>query len=391
MPRRLRRLLPLALVFVIVGLGLCLVMLRGGVARRTILEPPGRTQQASITAPRPRWSTGVASRPPAPCVHTQSYSWGLAISPDQSRAALLRADAIEVVDLVAPYAIRRYPPRGTKVPAFGTGTYMGITFAPDGRSLFFGNANEGQILRLDLGSGSIVATIDIDGDGFEDSFVGDFVLTRDGRTIVAVDQFNFRLVTVDVASGTVRQSVRVGRHPFAVALSPDERTAWVSNVGMFEYPLIPGVTPDNRATAGITFPAYGVPSKEAEQGTMAEGQSMPGLGPLNHPDAMSVFKVDLASGHGDAEDPHRLPRGRRARRHPYRRWRQSWRPGGRARPRLRVQRHQRHDHRPRRGNRRATGRDRAERAAVSRHCAACCRSRSSCRRTSRASMSRAPG
>jgi DNA-binding beta-propeller fold protein YncE len=290
-------LLPFAgLVLLIVAAGLWLLQPRMAPARRTLLEPPGRTQQASIRGDAATLVNGRRVTPVGIVLRTQSYTWGLALSPDQSRAALLRADAIEVVDLAPPHASRRYPPRGTRDPSFGTGTYMGIAFAPDGRSLYYGNANEGQILRLDLASGTVTATLDIDGNGVEDSFVGDFVLTRDGRTIVAVDQFNFRLVTVDVASGTVRQSVRVGRHPFAVALSADERTAWVSNVGMFEYPLLPGVTPDNRATTGLTFPAYGIPSKEAEEGTVAEGIRVPGLGPLNHPDAMSVFKVDLITG-----------------------------------------------------------------------------------------------
>jgi YVTN family beta-propeller protein len=293
---RLRTLIPLAVVLVIVGLGVALVVSPPGVRARAILEPPGRLQQASINGAEATLVNGRRVTPTGTVIRTQSYNWGLAISPDQSRAALLRADSIEIVDLAPPHAIRRYPPRGTKVRVAGTGTYMGIAFAPDGRSIYYGNANEGQILRLDVESGEVVATIDIDGGGVDDSFVGDFVLTRDGRTLVAVDQFNFRLVTIDVPTGQVRQSIRVGRHPFAVALSADEQTAWVSNVGMFEYPLIPGVTPDNRATAGLTFPAYGVPSTEAEQGTIAEGQSIPGLGPLNHPDAMSVFKVDLASG-----------------------------------------------------------------------------------------------
>ncbi len=94
----------------------------------------------------------------------------------------------------------------------------------------------------------------------------------------------------------VLQSVRVGRNPFSVSLSPDGRQAWVTNVGMFEYPLLPGVTEENRETAGLSFPAYGVPSKEAEEGTTAEGLTVPGLGSPNHPDAMSLFRVDLASG-----------------------------------------------------------------------------------------------
>lgn len=288
--------IPVLLLLAVISVGLWLLLAHDDSGAPTLLEPPGRAQRAGLGDASATLVNGRRVTPAGTIIRTQSYSWGLAISPDQRRAALLRADAIEIVDLVPPHAIRRYPPRGQKVEAMGTGTYMGIAFAPDGRSVFYGNANEGQVLRMDLASGAIVSTLDIDGPGVEDSFVGDFVLTRDGATIVAVDQFNFRLVTIDVASGAVRQSVRVGRHPFAVALSPDERTAWVSNVGMFEYPLLPGVTPENRATAGIAFPAYGLPSKEAEEGTVVDGVRVPGLGPLNHPDAMSVFTVDLAHG-----------------------------------------------------------------------------------------------
>ena len=284
------------MLLVVVGLGLWFLEAGPVTVGTTLLEPPGRTQQASITGITATLVNGRRVTPAGIVIRTQSYAWGLAISPDQSRAALLRADGIEVVELAPPHAARRYPPAGVSDESHGTGTYMGVAFAADGRSILYGNANEGQILRLDLASGHVTTVVDIDGGGVEDSFIGDFVLTRDGTTIVAVDQANFRLVTIDVARGQVRQSVRVGRHPFAVALSADEQTAWVSNVGMFEYPLIPGVTPDNRATAGITFPAYGVPSKEAEEGTVAEGIAVPGLGPLNHPDAMSVFKVDLGTG-----------------------------------------------------------------------------------------------
>jgi hypothetical protein len=51
-----------------------------------------------------------------------------------------------------------------------------------------------------------------------------------------------------------------------------------------------------RATAGLAFPAYGVPSKEAEEGTSVGSRNVPGLGSPNHPDAMSVFRVDVESG-----------------------------------------------------------------------------------------------
>jgi YVTN family beta-propeller protein len=192
------------------------------------------------------------------------------------------------------------PEAGTEPPgALGAGSYMGGAFSPDGTRFYYGSADEGRIIVLDVATSTAVGTIELDTGGFEDSFAGDLALSRDGRRLFVVDQFNYRLVTVDVESRRVVQSVRVGRNPFAVALSPDEKFAWVSNVGMFEYPLVPGVTRDTRVEKGLPFPAYGVPSKEAEDGVDVNGVRVPGLGSPNHPDAMSVFSVDLAAGRVD--------------------------------------------------------------------------------------------
>jgi YVTN family beta-propeller protein len=263
----------------------------------TLSEPPARDEVPAIDGSTAVLINGRRVTPAGMVIKTQSYSWGMAVAPDESRVALLRANAIELVDPTGKSASVRIPPYGVDAPeAFGAGTYMGGAFSPDGRLLYFGSADSGEIKALDVATSRVVASISIDGDGFEDSFVGDFVLDASGTRLYALDQFNYRLVTVDVVRRRVVQSVRVGRNPFSITLSPDGRTAWVTNVGMFEYPLLPGVTKDNRSTAGLAFPAYGVPSKEAEDGTVAEGLKVPGLGDPNHPDAMSVFAVDLGSG-----------------------------------------------------------------------------------------------
>jgi DNA-binding beta-propeller fold protein YncE len=268
------------------------------VNRVSLLEPPGRAVRARIDGDTAILVNGRRVTPAGRVLRTQSYAWGLAVSPDGSRAAVLNKDAFELIDLRAPHAIRRVPPFGAQAPtAFGTGSYMGCAFSPDGTRFYYGSANEGRIVVLDVATAVVVASIDLNTGGFEDSFPGDLTLSRDGRRLFVVDQFNYRLVTVDVDAGKVAQSVRVGRNPFAVALSPDEKIAWVSNVGMFEYPLVPGVVSrETRRTAGLPFPAYGVPSKEAEDGVEVNGVRVAGLGSPNHPDAMSVFSVDLATG-----------------------------------------------------------------------------------------------
>jgi YVTN family beta-propeller protein len=280
-------------VFVAVGLAGC----RPPAGGRVSLEPPGRDERAHIAGDTAILVNGRRVTPAGRVLRTQSYAWGLALSPDGAHAAVLHKDAFEIVDVREPYAVRRVPHAGAEPRAeLGTGSYMGCAFSPDGRRFYYGSANEGRILVLDVASMAVIDAIDINGGGFEDSFAGDLALSRDGRRLFVVDQFNYRLVTVDVEARRVVQSVRVGRNPFAVALSPDERFAWVSNVGMFEYPLVPGVTAETRAENGLPFPAYGIPSKEAEVGVEVNGVRVPGLGSPNHPDAMSVFSVDLASG-----------------------------------------------------------------------------------------------
>ena len=292
---RSRALLPLGSILVTVSLV-------GGAAgarqaARVSDEPPGRDAQAHIDRDTAILPNGRRVTPAGRVIRTQSYGWGLAIAPDGKRAALVHEDAVELIDLDGSFGVRRIPPYGSgEHPELGAGTYMGVAFSPDGQRLYYGSADEGRILELDVASGAVVRRFDLNDSAHPDSFAGDFALTRDGRRLFVVDQFNYRMATIDVASGRVVRSVRVGRNPFAIAMSPDEGHAWVSNVGMFEYPLVPGVTERTRATKGLAFPAYGVPSREAENGVDVGDVHVPGLGDPNAPDAMSVFGIDLADG-----------------------------------------------------------------------------------------------
>jgi YVTN family beta-propeller protein len=271
---------------------------RARAARTASLEPPGRDQQAHIDGDTAILPNGRRVTPAGRVIRTQSYGWGLAVARDGRRAALVHDRAIELIDLDAPYAVRHIPAYGTgDHPELGSGGYMGGAFSLDGSRFYYGSADEGEILELDVAAETVTRHFALNDAAYHDSFAGDFLLTADGRQIVAVDQFNYRMVTIDLAAGRVTRSVRVGRNPFAIAAAPDGRTVWVSNVGMFEYPLVPGVTPDTRAASGLPFPAYGVPSHEARDGVVtASGVRVPGLGDPNVPEAMSVFGMNLADG-----------------------------------------------------------------------------------------------
>ncbi len=263
----------------------------------TVFEPPGANSVPRIEERSAILINGRTVTPAGRFVRIQSYNWGMALSRDESRAALISSDALTLVGLDQALAARRIPPHGIKPDKkYGEGSYMGCAFSPDGRLVYYSAADQGLLKIYDVAKNDIAGTININDKQYRDSFPGDFVLSADGKKLYAVDQFNYRMVTVDLKKKRVVQSIRVGRNPFGIRLSRDGRFAWVSNVGLFEYPLLPGVTPETRRTAGLSFPAYGVPSREAEEGVTVDGKFIPGLGSPNHPDAMSVFKVNLATG-----------------------------------------------------------------------------------------------
>lgn len=84
--------------------------------------------------------------------------------------------------------------------------------------------------------------------------------------------------------------------PFGLALSPDGKRAYVSNVGMLQYSLVPGYDPKNPRQTGLDFPPFGFPSKEAAEGTTVDGKQIPGLGDPNVPESNSVWVIDISDG-----------------------------------------------------------------------------------------------
>ncbi len=258
------------------------------------IEPAGAELWPSIEENRAVLINGRILHPAGKLRRTQSYNWGMALHPDGKTLAMVNRDAAEFYSLQGNVDSRRFPPYGVQRPeAYGKGSYMGCVFSPDGTVFYLGDADNGRILKMDSRTGEVKGYFHLNGGDFQDSFAGDFVPSKDGKRLYVLDQFNYRLVILDTSSGEVKHSIGIGRNPFAIRISPDGRFAWICHVGIFTYPLLPGIRPDDRRTAGISFPAYGIPSIEAENGTVAEGKNIPGLGSPNHPDAMSVFQVDL--------------------------------------------------------------------------------------------------
>ncbi len=174
--------------------------------------------------------------------------------------------------------------------------FMGVAFAGN-RTAYVSEGNSGRVRLIDLAWGERRKIYDLNQNGFSDSYTGDLAFDAHRDLLYVLDQANFRLVTLDTRKGQIVSSLPVGRLPFAIALSPDKRTAYVTNIGMFQYSPIPGADRKSPQQTGLPFPAFGFPSPEAVSGARrdtAHGPvDVPGLGDPNVGEANSLYIIDL--------------------------------------------------------------------------------------------------
>ncbi len=276
--------------------------------RPTAIDPAGET-----VLPNGRLITPRGTQ-----VKVSPHPYGLALSPDgktivtaNSGTSPFSVSIITGLDSSEP-KVAQIPPGAKPAEAELESVYMGVAIAPDNRTLYVAEGDNGRVGIFDMVTRARLGSVSLDGEfegkKYAHSLTGELKLSPDGRRLYVVDIAHFRLVVMDTQSKQIVASVGVGRMPFALALSPDGKRAYVSNVGMFQYSLVPGVTvagspgvgpylaaPNDRKQSGLDFPAFGFPSREAEQGALVEGTKIPGLGDPNALESNSVWVIDVSN------------------------------------------------------------------------------------------------
>lgn len=305
MSRRLLLLLPVLLILVPGA--------RTRVSPLGGLSAPAGTGKASNRPEGPVLPNGRVLTPRGRHVRVAAHPYGLALSPNGATLVAscngtepfavsiitgvneLSQDGPKLQQIKADRA--RY--RGKRVADDDDdefrSVFMGVAIAPDNRTIYASSGNQGVVFVFDLVEGRRTATIEVNGSGYANSFLGALALSRDGGRLYVLDQANYRLVVIDPSRRSVVQSLPTGRAPFAIALAPDEKRLHVTNAGVFRYSLIEGYDAKNPKATGLSFPPYGFPSREAEAGIIAEGKVVPGLGDPNHPDAASVWSYGIGA------------------------------------------------------------------------------------------------
>jgi len=237
-------------------------------------------------------------------VKVAPHPYGLALSPDgktlvtaNSGTHPFSASIITELDSTEPQ-VAQIPPGFKPADADPDSVFMGVAVGPDNRTLYLSEGNNGRIGIFDLVTHRRLYSVSIDsafqGKTYANSLTASAQLSPDGRRLYVLDLAHFRLVVLDTDSKDVVSSIPVGRMPFGLALSPDGKFAYVSNVGMFNYTLVPGYDANRIKETGLDFPPFGFPSKEAAEGATVEGKAIPGLGDPNVPESNSLWVIDAA-------------------------------------------------------------------------------------------------
>ena len=264
----------------------------------SILQVPGKDQYSiidengiSILASG-RYVTPVGDK-----LRITHDPFGMAVSPDGSKAVTLHNGVFTVIDVASLESVRIPSYDGSIPSPLAKGSFLGVEFAQDSKTVYLSGGDTGAVIQYDVENLVKVDSISlngmVDGKDYQDSFTSDLRINEDENELLVLDRGNFRLVRIDLDTKKIKGSVNVGRQPFGLAISPDKKQAFVANVGVYSYPLIEGATPANYDSLMISHHPYGDNTKESIEGTEVEGRKIPGLGSPLHPDAMSVFTIDL--------------------------------------------------------------------------------------------------
>jgi DNA-binding beta-propeller fold protein YncE len=282
--------------------------------------------------------------------------FGLALSPDDETLATINSGS-------TPFSVTLIRNANSAIPTVQrvdvNATFMGVAFSSDGQRFYASGGDNGNIWIGNTATGAIIGSVNLNGQThpldrplnpnttpamrFKGAFPGNMALSGNGRYLYVVDQAGFQVHVIDTSqivtgldgSGliiepdnfqAVKAKRKVGRYPFAATLSPDDKTLYVTHVGVFEYthlgPAQGEGSGDSNEDFPLCYPGAGYPEETADSRTIMIKKvdptnlpltlrdpdgircgyiagdrtfTVPGLGNPNAPESSSVYILDVSN------------------------------------------------------------------------------------------------
>lgn len=112
--------------------------------------------------------------------------------------------------------------------------WLGLTFAPNGKSIYVGGGSTASVHELTLGDDGQLRpartfeTVPAPQRQPQD-FIGDVALSPDGRLLYAASLYRDRIVVINPLTGTVIERIPTARRPYRILFHPDGKSFFVSS------------------------------------------------------------------------------------------------------------------------------------------------------------------
>jgi YVTN family beta-propeller protein len=168
-----------------------------------------------------RLPTGVQLDPAGSSYDLGSMPLAMALAPEKDRVVVLlngwREHGIQVVDRTSGRVLQTLP-----LPA----VFLGLAFAPDGKSIYVSGGNQDVIYRLDWSGGRATLADSIQLAVKQPNHSGTrypagIAISRDGRTLYAAENLADSLAVIDLGTRRVVQRFGTERYPYGVAVTPE--------------------------------------------------------------------------------------------------------------------------------------------------------------------------
>lgn len=276
----------------------CFIMLVTGVSAQVEYEVPGRFDYCKINEigisvlPSGRFVSPVGEK-----IRVHRAPYGLAVSNDGKFAVALHSGAVTLVEMsTSASQVSRFPEfDGKGIDIIKGASFVGASFSNNNRVVYLSGGDKGKIWMFDVILKKVIDSVDVNQfhpEAPKEAFVTDILVDDVNDDLWVLDRAWFQLYRIGLKDKKLKAMIPTGRIPFGLALSAKNHKLLVANVGMYSYPVVPGVNEVSKDSFLLHFPAYGAHSKESIEGVEREGRFIPGLGDPNVDESMSVWIVN---------------------------------------------------------------------------------------------------